>query len=466
MGISNAIKSQNRTGFLARISGWSAIFASAVLLAGSWPALAAGPARVVDPGPRPGALGAGGPLPGLNDLELGLFRGALASFNQVDSVSGTLPNETGGGLGPRFNGNFCGMCHAFPATGGTSPFVNPQIPLATLDGARNTVPPFLQSNGPIREARFPHRPDGSPDGSVHQLFVISGRPDAGACAIKQPDFKTELARNNVIFRIPTPLFGLGLVENVADSTLMATDAAHGTMKKALGIAGHFQFNDNDGTISRFGWKAQNKSLLLFSGEAYNVEQGVTNELFPNELEKDPACQLNPLPEDATMLTNTANSGSVASDASSGLVNFAAFMRLLAAPQPATPTPSSKRGEQVFHDTGCESCHFASLKTEASIFTNQSHVTIHPFSDFEVHAMGTNLADGVTQGSAKGDQFRTAPLWGIGQRIFFLHDGRTNSLLSAITSHASPGSEANQVVARFNMLTPAQKQDLLNFLRSL
>jgi CxxC motif-containing protein (DUF1111 family) len=81
-------------------------------------------------------------------------------------------------------------------------------------------------------------------------------------------------------------------------------------------------------------------------------------------------------------------------------------------------------------------------------------------------MGTGLADRVTQGNANGNQFRTAPLWGVGQRVFFLHDGRTNNLLRAIQQHASSGSEANQVISNSNMLSTTQQQNILNFLRDL
>jgi CxxC motif-containing protein (DUF1111 family) len=81
-------------------------------------------------------------------------------------------------------------------------------------------------------------------------------------------------------------------------------------------------------------------------------------------------------------------------------------------------------------------------------------------------MGQGLADGITQGAAGPDEFRTAPLWGLGERVYFLHDGRTSNLLAAIQAHASSGSEANVVVQRFNSLSSAQKQDILNFLRSL
>jgi CxxC motif-containing protein (DUF1111 family) len=423
-------------------------------------------AQAADPGPRGGPPGAGGPLPGLGDAEIAFFNAALAQFVTIDSVTGGIAGESGSGLGPRYNGNVCSACHAFPAVGGSSPPVNPQPALATLDGARNTLPAFVSGDGPVREARFKLRPDGSRDGQVHPLFVISGRTDAGSCDIQQPDFATEMAAGNVALRIPTGLFGLGLVENTADRTLIDDDAAHAREKAAFGIAGHFNHNPNDGSISRFGWKAQDKSLLIFSGEAYNVEQGVTNELFPSELAGNPNCQLTNQPEDATFFTNSINSGSEASDLSSAAVNFAGFMRLSAPPAPAPPTPSATHGHDLFVSTGCESCHFETHVTGPSIYTAQSNVTYHPFSDFELHRMGAGLADGVAEGDAGGQEFRTAPLWGIGQRLFFLHDGRTRDLKAAINAHASPGSEANAVIARFQALAASDKQDLLNFLRSL
>lgn len=96
----------------------------------------------------------------------------------------------------------------------------------------------------------------------------------------------------------------------------------------------------------------------------------------------------------------------------------------------------------------------------------SNVTYNPYSDFALHHMGWGLADRITQGAAGADQFRTAPLWGLGQRLFFLHDGRTSDLLQAIRAHDGRGSEASGVVHQFNGLTPSQMQDLLNFLRSL
>jgi CxxC motif-containing protein (DUF1111 family) len=423
-------------------------------------------AAATDPGPRGGPAGAGGALPGLGAAELKFFKAALAQFITIDSVTGSIDGESGSGLGPRFNGNVCSGCHVHPAIGGSSPKVNPQVAFATLDGAKNVIPSFISRNGPIREARFLRNKDGSPDNSVHQLFTVTGRSDAKGCVIEQPDFADQLRKHNVALRIPSGLFGLGLVENVRDAGLVGADAEHAKIKAALGIATHFNRDLNDNSISRFGWKAQNKSLLIFSGEAYNVEQGVSNELFPNELNDNPHCRFTNQAEDATFFNNTINSGSAASDLSSAAVNFAGFMRFLAPPTPAPATASSTRGHQIFVNIGCEACHFETLQTTKSIYTGQGNVIFHPFSDFQIHDMGTRLADGIVLTNASGSQFRTAPLWGVGQRLFFLHDGRARDLLTAIQDHQSQGSEANTVITKFNALTPAQAQDLLNFLRSL
>jgi len=423
-----------------------------------------------DPGPRGGAAGAGGAYPTLNPNETNFFTQALIRFQEIDSVTGTEPGTNGGGLGPTFNGNSCAMCHSQPAVGGSSPGLaspqnsvpNPQVALATEYGATNTVPSFITTTGPVREARFVS------DGGVHGLYTIQGRGDATGCTLAQPNFASALANHNVIFRIPTPTFGLGLVENTPDATLQANLAANQHMKAMFGIAGSLNTSGNDGTITRFGWKAQNKSLLMFSGEAYNVEMGVTNELFPNERSAAPGCVYNPTPEDATNIVDptTGSTTGSASDMSSDIVNFAAFMRLSAPPAATTSSASQQNGQSLFTAVGCALCHTPSLTTAASIFTGMGSVTYAPFSDFAVHHMGSNLADGITQGSAGPDEFRTAPLWGVGQRLFFLHDGRTSDLLQAILAHGSQNSEAERVVNVFQSLSRSQKQDLLNFLRSL
>lgn len=434
-----------------------------------------------DPGPRPGPAAAGSFFPTLNSNEQNFFNQALLRFQEVDSVSGAIAGESGVGLGPTFNGNSCAQCHAQPTIGGASPGLtspqnpiqNPQVALATLDGATNTVPSFITTNGPVLEARFIKTSTGALDGGVHDLYTIAGRSDAVGCTLAQPDFATALSTHNVIFRTPTPLFGLGLVEATPDATLQANLAATQSARAALKIGGVFNTSGNDGTITRFGWKAQNKSLLMFAGEAYNVEQGVSNENFPNERSAVTGCVFNSSPEDSTNLlnpnVNSTNFGTplgTESEMSSDVVNFAAFIRLSAPPTPAPPTQSTQNGATQFNTIGCNLCHSPTLTTGPSIFTGMSNVTYNPYSDFALHNMGSLLSDGIHQGAASSNQFRTAPLWGLGQRLFFLHDGRTADLIQAIESHDSSGSEANQVIKKFNALSPANEQDLLNFLRSL
>jgi hypothetical protein len=186
-----------------------------------------------DPGPRPGTAGAGGFYSPLSANEQAFFNQAQQIFMEIDSVSGSIAGEEGKGLGPTFNGNSCAQCHAQPAIGGSSPglnspqnpVANPQVALATLDGALNSVPSFITPNGPVREARFVKNSNGTLDGGVHGLYTIAGRSDAVGCGLGQADFESALSADNVIFRIPTPTFGLGLVEATPDSVLQANLAA-------------------------------------------------------------------------------------------------------------------------------------------------------------------------------------------------------------------------------------------------
>src|SRR6201981_2879890 len=421
--------------------------------------------HTLDPGVRGGPPGAGGPLGSMSTDYQNFFNAALSRFQEVDSVSGKITNENGVGLGPRFNANSCSGCHAFPAPGGSSQANNPQIAMGVADGATNKIPRFITANGPVREARFIRNPNGTPDGGVHDLFVITGRSDAPGCNIAQQDFESAIEQGNIIFRVPTPLFGAGLVESITDTAIL-TNAAN-PHKAALGISGQVNRSGNDGTVTRFGWKAQNKSLVMFAGEAYNVEQGVTNELFPNERDETPGCMFNALPEDSTVLTPNGSSVSTASDYSSDIVNFAAFGRLSAPPTPAPPTATTLIGLQVFNQIGCNACHTPTINSGSTFYgTGLTNVPVNAFSDFLLHNMGTGLADQAGQGLANGMQFRTAPLWGVGQRIFFLHDGRTSDLMQAIEAHRSQGSEANQVINNFNQLSATHAAALLAFLRSL
>jgi hypothetical protein len=486
-----------------------------------------------DHGVRQGPPGAGAPLKNLTDIEMSMFREGLQRAVQLEGVCddcsdltlGSLTDLTkanlvtqtnSSGLGVRFNGDQCTACHNQPTLGGSGGFMvpNPQDPpsqhlppenpmfrlIPQRKGAKNSVPSFITQYGPIREVRFAKKPNGAPDGGVHQLFTVLGRSDVfppgephtcTAEALPPTDFETQFKNGNAHFRIPLQLFGLGILDGIQDREILGRHKASEETREALGIHGIPNRSGNDGTITRFGWKAQNKSIMIFAGEAYNVEMGVTNDLFPQATDESPACTADKSEPNDIFRSDFSD------DRNQGFRNplhelpdwqmFAIFMRFLDAPQPVPFSASALHGQQLFGTEpsnpgiGCFACHTPTMVTPARSETEAlQSLTAHPYSDLLIHHMGRGLADDITQGLATGDMFRTTPLWGVGQRIFFLHDGRTNDLLKAIEAHHSHGSdcddpshstcygpsEANAVINRFNELSESDKQAILDFLRSL
>ena len=423
-----------------------------------------------DPGPRTGNAGAGGPIANLSVKEAKFFDTGLDEFEEVQSVTGSV-EDSEEGLGPRFNSNSCVSCHAHPATGGTSPPTNPQVSVGPPQQvALLKTLEIIKDDGPVREVRF------QSDGGVHDLFTITGLEGAGNCQIGQPPFAAHLGKMS--FRIPTPLFGLGLIEAIEDATILKNVGT----TKPFGITGAVNRNGNDGTVTRFGWKAQNKSLVIFAGEAYNVEQGITNELFPDERgeggvpDPDNCRWIRPAPQD------TVNYELTQPQAVIDNVNaFANFMRFLAPPVPVTSytgvtADKITAGKTAFSKAGCGICHIESMTTSRSYVTAAlANKTVNLFSDLLLHDIGTG--DGIKQGDAEGSQFRTAPLWGVGKRLFFLHDGKETDIVKAIKAHGgpagSPQNEATEVIKNFNgasdakaPLTATESQNLVYFLRSL
>jgi Di-haem oxidoreductase, putative peroxidase len=487
---------------------------------------------VISPNPTTGAT--------IAPNELALFNEGVSRAGQLESTCDTCSDVTPGspvtglgeldpifpqfhtnsnGLGSRHNAEQCLLCHSQPTLGGSGGFLvpnpgqgtpqPPENPMFRLVpnrfGKKNVVPSFEQQFGPIREARFQINPDGSRDGAVHQLWVITGinnDPTIPGCSIVQPDFATEQINGNVSFRIPLQLFGLGLIDSIQDREIISQFTATASQRSALGIAGRPNRNENDGTITRFGWKAQNKSITVFAGEAYNVELGITNELFPTATEEDPACMGNDKPE-PNDVTRTDTNDSINESFTNPLhelpdwTMFQIMMRFIDAPQPdPSPSASAIRGNTVFNQIGCALCHTPRMQTapvmDSAVLENRP---VNLYSDLLLHHMGPGLADNIIQGFANPDEFRTTPLWGVGQRMFFLHDGRTSDLLQAIAAHFSQStlkgsnsaqqalvcvatnaqglagqgfaaSEANQVINNFNALSVSDKQAVLDFLRSL
>jgi CxxC motif-containing protein (DUF1111 family) len=461
------------------------------------PSAPGGSIKAHDPGLREVTMKEPQPLPGLEEKELQVWASSKVKFEKTDTVSGD-------GLGPTFNLDNCQSCHAFPQTGGSSPQANPQHiywEKNVEDKAKYPLPSFITADGPTREVRF-KKSNGDIDGGVHDLFTIKSldakslerAPDCKEEKSSLPKFDEEWKSGNAIFRIPTPTFGLGLIEQIRDVDIVENlnskeKVAYRSQFDVKGnvnivnsgnaVTGHVNTNGNDGTVARFGWKAQNKSLLIFSGEAYNVEMGISNELFPTERDETPACQpRRPSPDEKdTFLRGVPNDATNADTADlpygvlSDIEKFAIFMRFLAPPAPSHEQPggaaSIKAGSQIFLDVGCAACHTPMLKTNPmSRVAALRDKEVFLYSDLAVHNMGKGLEDGIQQGSAKEREFRTAPLWGLGQRIWFLHDGRTRDMIQAIKEHSSEESEANKVVRNYEALSEKQKQDLLNFLRSL
>jgi len=462
-----------------------ASFKEAIIRAGQLEATCDDCAMVTDGSPAPV-----NPISGLKELD--------PTFPQFTTNSN--------GLGARHNSDQCFSCHAHPGLGGSGGFLvpnpidvaagkpprkpeNPQFDLIPHRfGKKNVVPSFQTQYGPIREVRFKFQIDGAgnilrdsagnpiPDGGVHQLWVVSGiktDPTIRQCALIQPDFEQQVRNNNVAFRIPLQMLGLGLIDSIQDREILARQAATAPQRAALGIGGRPNRSGNDGTITRFGWKAQNKSITMFAGEAYNVEMGITNELFPQSKEEDPNCNGPQKPEPADV-TRTDKDDELNQAFNNPLhimadwMQFSLLMRFTDAPRPdPLPSVSAVQGRTIFANVGCALCHTPQMQTAPSL--NSPVLQDRPvnlFSDLLLHDMGDGLADGISQGAAGPREFRTTPLWGVGQRIFFLHDGRTDDLLQAIQAHGSPGSEANAVVNKFNALTALQKQAILDFLRSL
>ena len=308
----------------------------------------------------------------------------------------------------------------------------------------------------------------TPDGNVHQNFTVVGRSDAHGCSITQPDFTTASSTGNLALRQVPPTYGDGLIEVVRNIDIVNNMNSNLSTKLALGITGHPNYSGNDGSIQRFGWKAQVRSTLLMAAQQMNVEMGVTNETFPNEIDQTPGCVFNGVPETVTNFTPGILTEMFPGDAE----RTEYFIQWMAPPTAAPSTPSINNGRTQFTSAGCVMCHTTSYKTPATSRPALGNLTIKLYSDLLVHHMGPGLADGLAQGGAGPDEFRTAPLWGIGQRLWFMHDGRTNNIVTAIEDHFSlgnstyPASEANQTVTNFNNLSSTNQQDLVNFLRSL
>jgi CxxC motif-containing protein (DUF1111 family) len=287
-------------------------------------------------------------------------------------------------------------------------------------------------------------------GSLFQIFSIPTH----TC---QPTIPPEA--NVISRRVPIPLFGAGLVEAIPDETLLALDDADDRNRD--GISGRAAIIVDIATghrrVGRFGWKAQQATLLAFSADAYRNEMGITNDLFPDDLafgitaEQMKNCDRVPDPEDRPDPRTRRR----------GIDNFESFMKFLAPVSRGLVDDSVRAGEAVFGSLGCAACHVPALETAPSANPLFNRKTVPLFSDLLLHDVGTG--DGIRQAAAGPQEFRTPALWGLRLRRPLLHDGTAATIEDAIERH---GGEALPARQRFQQLPADQRTLLLTFLKSL
>ena len=319
------------------------------------------------------------------------------------------------GLGPLFNERSCLECHSRPSAGGAA---RDGLGIVRRVGhfSGGAFDPMVGRGGPIAREH-----------TVAELGVacaLSAGPPPGA--------------NLISVRIATALYGLGLVDAIPDEAIRAGAAAQQTTYKGRANVGR----DAQGRerVGRYGWKADVTTLEQSVAGAFRNVMGITNPLAP-----------------ADLIANRADCGGPSAQATdddgSILRAVVAYARSLP-PLPSAAAPHEP-GERLFSTIGCAGCHTPSLPA------GQGSVAL--YSDLLLHDMGPALDDGVVQGLAKGADWRTSMLWGLGQRVRFLHDGRATSLREATLLH---DGDAAPVTRRFRELTAREQDSMLAFLSQL
>jgi CxxC motif-containing protein (DUF1111 family) len=383
-------------------------------------------AAVLGGAAQEGVADFGQPLPGLIPAEFERFRIGLDDFLEVETAEE--------GLGPSFNAASCAVCHNVPTIGGTSLVSEVRAAFRDVDGS---VHPLRNSGGE----------------PLDTLFHLFSNPTHGCQPVLPPE------ANVIARRVPIPTFGAGLVEAIADETILGL--ADPDDRDGDGISGRaaviVDLGTGDRRVGRFGWKAQHATLRTFSADAYRNEMGITNEIFPTELapgidpERMRRCDPTPDPEDVP----DRRTGLAAID------NFEAFMKFLAPPPRGPITSAASAGEAVFAAAGCIRCHVPVLMTGPSRDPLFDRRPVPLFSDLLLHDVGTG--DGIPQASAPPHEIRTPSLWGLRVRRPLMHDGRAITIEEAIRHH---GGEAERARRAFETLPPTGRDHLLAFLGSL
>jgi CxxC motif-containing protein (DUF1111 family) len=394
----------------------------------------------------------GDPLPGLTDKELGRFNVGVREFERVH-----VPED---GLGPTFNQVSCAACHSVPATGGSlADKRDLVIRIGRTDPITGKYDPMTDFGGQVLSRQ-----------SVSS-FRRSGGPFLSESVCRQPGNVIPVEAEFISFRFGQPLFGLGLIDAISEETILANADPDDRDRDGISGRANMVIGKHTGKVAvgRFGWKAHMVSLQDINSDAYIVEVGITSPDFPSERTPNgrtprEGCDLvpdSPQPEDRIGFS---------------VEGFNDFISFLAPPPRRQLDSSATRGRQIFDSIGCVKCHTPVLMTASNLpsdFRSLANKEAHLFSDLLLHDMGDELADGIEQpepefqpkgqSPANGREWRTQPLWGLSAKPFFLHDGRTKDLSTAIILH---GGEAQSSRNRFLRISSKDRTDLINFLKSL
>ena len=369
-----------------------------------------------------GAAGACPPAPRLGDPLRGLSADQLDRFRQGQEVF-EREFTPATGLGPLFNSVACGECHENPVTGGAGDEVETHATIVRADGICDQL-----------EAR---------GGPVFQLHVTPALQ--AALGIDHEPVPAEATR---AARTTPDLFGLGLLDAVPDREILAR--ADPDDRDHDGVSGRPNYFV-DGRLGRFGRKAFVPALAEFNHGAFAAEMGITSPAQPSEESiggKPLPPGVDPVPEPELSQED--------------MDRVDDFVRFLAPPAPLALDRQGELGRRVFAEIRCGACHVPSLTTGDSPVAALRYRTVEAYTDLLLHAMGPERAD-ICLGQAAPDEFRTEPLMGLRFMPAFLHDGKAKTIDQAIQLH---GGEAAGAVRRYQRLTPARREALLRFLKSL
>ncbi len=366
------------------------------------------------------------------------------------------------GLGPYYNARSCQGCHikdgrGHPPAPGDTNMVSLLFVLSDPLGAPDPVLGHQFQDQAI--SGF----SGEGTVSVHYETVPFDYPDGTSVLLRRPVYvtSTELAPGvSLNPRIAPPMIGLGLIEAISDTDLLAH--ADPEDEDADGISGRAQ--RLDAGIGRFGWKSTTATILEQSAVAFSNDMGLSTRLRPAPYGDCTAAQA------ACRAARHGDEGGLPEIADDLLERVAFYSANLAVPaRRDLNDPDVLAGKALFYQANCTACHVPKFATSADAAPEQSNQLIWPYSDFLLHDMGPGLADKTPTGTVAGSEWRTQPLWGIGltQTVsghsFFLHDGRARSLEEAILWHGGEAETARQAFAAF---AAEDRMRLIQFLESL